>query len=38
MIGYRPEVSFEGSMDAFERWYSDTHQYGTEYWELARRV
>lgn len=37
-IGFEPEVSFDASMAAFERWFGSTHQFGGEFWELARRI
>lgn len=37
-LGYLPEVDFDDSMKSFESWFSSVHQFGTPYWELARRI
>jgi nucleoside-diphosphate-sugar epimerase len=37
-IGFHPEVSWDASMAAFERWFAATHQWSGPLWDLARRI
>jgi nucleoside-diphosphate-sugar epimerase len=37
-IGFEPEVSWEHSMEAFERWFGATHQWRSSFWDLARSI
>ena len=36
VLGYQPEISFLESMEAFRRWYTMSHGFGTEGWRLSR--
>jgi len=38
LLGYKPELSFAESMDAFARWYRATHGQGSEEWALLRNL
>jgi nucleoside-diphosphate-sugar epimerase len=38
VLGYRPALGFDTSMDAFERWYRITHGFGTPSWAALRAL
>lgn len=38
VLGYRPALNFERSMDAFESWYHKTYGYGDDSWEAFRAL
>jgi len=38
VLGYRPEVSFAGSMEAFQAWYRTTNGWGAEYAPLFEEL
>ena len=38
VLGYRPEVSFARSMEAFQSWYRGTHGWGAEYTPLFEEL